>query len=302
MFLRLDDALFAGPADEDLLDLAVIARATRRCGHALEVGVWKGKAFDVTQRSRFNAWASQSGRLGALWSRLTKLPPSPGAVTFGTVALSIEPSVATRRPCHTVTLQTAAVLLSGPLVLGLENARTDGAFLRECFSQPWKQQLDRWLGEGLLALSYTGGITELKVTLGSRSTAVEEWLRRLFLVDHDGSTAKRPSKDSEAVLSTALRAGWPDHARRFRRRCQESYIPELTLQRWSRGLAPGDVGKEYANKPVPARHHAKPPAALKNYFQRYSSTPLAPNASELASDSDASAEFNEIAEWIQRHI
>jgi hypothetical protein len=147
-----------------------------------------------------------------------------------------------------LTLDDAVDLASRPFRILLENAASDGLFLRAMLTPDERAWFDNLVKREWLLLETTGGVTELKKRVDWAREEDSRLLRIAALFDGDAVEPPRSTLESQKDLRARLHsnsravldaceqaqfgdsAAFPHHV--TRRRSIENYIPIPALERW----------------------------------------------------------------------
>ena len=147
-----------------------------------------------------------------------------------------------------LTLDDAVDLASRPFRILLENAASDGLFLRAMLTPDERAWFDKLVKREWLLLETTGGVTELKKRVDWALEEESRLLRIAALFDGDAVEPPRTNPESKKDFRARLHpnsravldacelarfgdsAAFPHHV--TRRRSIENYIPVSALERW----------------------------------------------------------------------
>jgi hypothetical protein len=148
-----------------------------------------------------------------------------------------------------LTLADAVDLASRPFRVFVENAESDGRFLRAMLTPEEREWFDHLVEREWLLLQTAGGVTELKKCVAWAIETPSRCVRAAALFDGDAVEAPMAEPEADAAFLARLhpnsraalrccrdaQAGdaraFPHHV--LRRRSIESYLPISTLERWA---------------------------------------------------------------------
>lgn len=151
-----------------------------------------------------------------------------------------------------VTLDDAVDLASRPFRIFLENAASDGLFLRALLTRDERDWFDSLIEREWLVLETAGGITEIEKRVAWARATDARLLRVAALFDGDAVEPPESANESEQKLRDRLHpnsrkvldackqaqfgdtAAFPHHV--TRRRSIENYLPIPTLERWAQSV------------------------------------------------------------------
>lgn len=182
------------------------------------------------------------------------------------ICIFVEKKVASAWSKHELTLDDAVDLASRPFRIFLENAASDGQFLRTLLTQDERVWFDDLVEREWLLLETAGGVTEI----GKRIAWAREKEARLLRVAalFDGDAVEPPASKNESekdfrarlhinsrkALDACKQAqlgdvdAFPHHV--TRRRAIENYLPITALERWVKSV--GAQERESCQKRVEA--------------------------------------------------
>ena len=298
MIFHVSKRLFE-PGAARVSDLIALLRAAAWRGHTLMVIDDPARA-EVETSAVLAQWAEHlTGTLctEVMWLLEAVERITPNAATRGSPCLWV-----TQDPAATpilqyqaqLDLQAAIRLAAMPLLILVENALSDGEFLRRTLPKHWRAKLSEWERDGFVQFEHGGGVGELKriVEHCARGTGdplglgQAVWRCAHLIISDRDTTDEQVGTPATAVTqlrTSCSHAQMADRLHVLLRRDQESYLPREAVDQIIasktdarlREQMTALIDQHFAN---PTRHHAKMPALgqsswFKNAFIEHGALP-----------------------------
>jgi len=252
MIVTLEEAIFTDKTINPL-ELYCLLRFGTEERHLIQT--------DPIDSKEMSGWLNKQPEEDRLWfefalmggvRRATNI--NPAFPPFTIRVSSIKQSIWDATPCPVLSLEDATNFLYRPLIIFLENRRSDRAFLEtvanivtivelnlqtgECVSG--REQLKRLAAKNWIEFQTGGGITESLIWIKEISAKPEQYLRGFILFDNDALRPGQPSKDSMDVVEACHKIpGFDNHYHQLMRRAIENYLPvEVLDEVWAKRQAP----------------------------------------------------------------
>jgi len=291
MIFLLANSVFTSKKARDT-DLISLFRAAALRGHSLFI-VKDPENPKLADESSFQLWKGKFPlelgiQLDWLAERCGLI--SSNAATRGAkrIAVMEDPQALKKASCVAVNVNAAVRLAALPLSILLENALSDGAFIRRTMPAAWRRKFLQWEATGVIKFEHGGGIGEMKRLVENFAQRQDDddssinssaaWKISHFLVsdrDSQNSTGKL-SREAGDLSRACESAGITRQLHILERRDQESYLPKEALDAIASGMTGADrdkllaaiaahfqKGKERHHLPLPALGKKSP---FKNAF------------------------------------
>ena len=298
MIFHVSRHLFA-PGAARVTDLIALLRAAAWRGHTLMVIDDPARAEADTSVALVQ-WAeilTSPLRIEVMWLLEAVERITPNAATRGSPCIWVAQNpAATPTPQYQaqLDLQAAIRLAAMPLLILVENALSDGEFLRRTLPKNWRTKFIEWERDGFVQFEHGGGVGELKriVEHCARGTGdplglgQAVWRCAHLVISDRDSTDEQAGAPSTAVTqlrTSCSNARMTDRLHVLLRRDQESYLPREAVDQIIASKTDARLREQmtalidlhFAN---PTRHHAKMPALgqsswFKNAFLEHGALP-----------------------------
>jgi len=201
---------------------------------------------------------------------------NPAFPSFTIRVSSIKQSIWDATPYPVLSLADATNFLYRPLIIFLENRRSDRAFLETVASivsielnlftgamVSGREQLKRLAAKNWIEFQTGGGIKESLSWIKEISAQPEQYLRGFILFDSDALGPGKPGGDSEKVVKACREIPHFDHHyHQLKRRAIENYLPiEVLAEIWVKQVKAKEKRKReskvraFRKLTPPQRHH-----------------------------------------------
>lgn len=298
MIFHVARHLFA-PGAARVSDLITLLRAAAWRGHTLMVVDDQAYA-EADTLAVLTPWANDltnTLRSEVKWLLEAVERISPNAATRGSTCIRVERNPVERHnpqyQAH-LDLQAAIRLAAMPLLILVEDALSDGEFLRRTLPKRWRTKFSEWERDGFVQFEHGGGVGGLKRVVEHCARGPGDplglgqavWRCAHLVISDRDSADEQTSTPSTAVTqlrTSCNNAQMADRLHVLLRRDQESYLPREAVDHIIASKTDATLREQMTalidqHFTRPTRHHAKLPALgqsswFKNAFLEHDALP-----------------------------